>query len=407
MTKGTIGVFGASGFVGSTLCERLYFEGKWDFVCFIRSSGNASRISRLPVKIRTVDILDQKQVAEALTECDIAVNCTLGNNASMLRGIANLTSAAKTRKLKKFIHLSSIAIYGQDPGPESATEEGEPNPGDNDYGIVKLRQDKVVLDLHRSGIPSFILCPGNITGPYSPFSRGLVTRLMAGPLPLVDGGRYASNMIHVDNLVEAILAAVRSDSGAGERYFVNETRPVVWLDVFEDFYRALGLKGEYVEVKREQVVPFLSESRMRGGLKNYFKIGLSGEFRRALSMFPVFERLNRVAATGFERMSPEVQAKIRERVQWPISVCRPSTGPSLDERYVKVQARRFYHSPAKLTQNLGWEPPLSYEEGNDTILSWLQFAGIIPARDASISVKYDGAALEPEVLSENTLTPTR
>ena len=26
MTKGTIGVFGASGFVGSTLCERLYFD---------------------------------------------------------------------------------------------------------------------------------------------------------------------------------------------------------------------------------------------------------------------------------------------------------------------------------------------------------------------------------------------
>ena len=261
MTKGTIGVFGASGFVGSTLCERLYFDGQRDFVCFIRSAGNASRIGRLPVKIRTVDILDRKQVAEALSDCDIAVNCTLGNTASMLRGIANLTLAAKRRKIKKFIHLSSIAIYGQDPGPESVTEQGTPNPGDNDYGVVKLRQDKFVLDLHRSGIPSYILCPGNITGPYSPFSRGLVSRLMAGPLPLVDGGRYASNMIHVDNLVEAILAAIRSESGDGERYFVNETRAVSWFDVFEDFYRALGLKGEYVEVRRDQVVPFLSESR--------------------------------------------------------------------------------------------------------------------------------------------------
>ncbi len=394
MTKGTIGVFGASGFVGSTLCERLYFDGKWDFVCFIRSSGNASRIGRLPVTIRTVDILDRKQVSDALSKCDVAVNCTLGNNASMLRGIANLTSAAKSQRLKKFIHLSSIAIYGQDPAPESATEEGVPDPGNNDYGIVKLRQDKIVLDLHHSGIPSFILCPGNITGPYSPFSRGLVSRLMAGPLPLVDGGSHPSNMIHVDNLVEAILAAIRSESGAGERYFVNETRPVSWLDVFEDFYRFLGLKGEYVEVTREQVRPFLRESSTPAGLKNYLQIGLSGEFRRALSKLPVLGRLNRAAASGFERMSPAVQTKIRERLQWPISVCPTATGPSLNDRYVKVQARRFYHSPEKLARKLGWQPPLTYERGIETTLAWLEFAGIIPAPVHGSSVSEESSLVE-------------
>ena len=230
---------------------------------------------------------------------------------------------------------------------------------------------------------------------------------MAGPLPLVDGGSYPSNMIHVDNLVEAILAAIRSESGAGERYFVNETRPVSWLDVFEDFYRALDIRSEYVEVRREQVMPYLRESATTGGLKNYFKIGLSGEFRRALSMFPVMNRLNRAAASGFERMSPAVQTKIRARLQWPISVCPPATGPSLDDRYVKVQARRFYHSPDKLAQKLGWQPPLTYERGVETILSWLEFAGIIPGRGASPSGTYDGAALQPEHHIGNTAIPTR
>ena len=36
-----LGIFGASGFVGSALCERLYFEREFDFVCFVRSTGNA------------------------------------------------------------------------------------------------------------------------------------------------------------------------------------------------------------------------------------------------------------------------------------------------------------------------------------------------------------------------------
>lgn len=379
MKTGKIGVFGASGFVGSTLCERLHFEGNRDFICFIRSSGNAGRISRLPVHIRTVDVLDRDEVLSAVADCEIVVNCILGNNASMLRGIDNLTSAARRTKPKKFIHLSSIAIYGQDPAPDSVTEEGIPNPGDNEYGIVKLRQDKAVMGLQRMGIPTYILCPGNITGPYSIFSRDLVLRLMSGPLPLVDGGRNPSNMIHVDNLVEAILAAIGSDGGAGERYFVNETRPISWREVFDDFSQRLGFSCDYVDVRREQVLPFLQERRSNGGLKNHMKIALSGEFRRAVAIMPVFERLNRFAATSFERFSPAVQNRIKERLKGPIHIEPSANGPRLDERYVKVQARRFCHSPEKLIRNLGWQPPLSYEGGVDTIISWLEFAGIVTA----------------------------
>lgn len=376
MKIGKIGIFGASGFVGSTLCERLYFDGEWDFVCFIRSSGNAGRISRLPVEIRIVDVLDRESVLAAVSECDIVVNCVMGNNASMLRGLNNLVAAAKRIKTKKFIQLSSIAIYGQDPAPDSVTEQGAPNPGDNEYGIVKLRQEKIVTGLQRVGIPTYILIPGNITGPYSVFSRDLVLRLMAGPFPLVDGGRYPSNMIHVDNLVEAILGAIRSDGGAGERYFVNETQPVSWREVFDDFSQRLGLSVEYVEVQREQVVPFLKERHTDGGLKSHLKIALSGEFRRGIGMLPVFNRLNRAAASSFERLSPAVQNRIKQRLKGPIRIVPQRTEPRLDDRYVKVQARRFYHSPEKLARNLGWQPPLTYAQGVDTIVSWLEFAGI-------------------------------
>jgi hypothetical protein len=50
--------------------------------------------------------------------------------------------------------------------------------------------------------------------------------------------------------------------------------------------------------------------------------------------------------------------------------------PSLNDRYVTVQTRRFYHSPEKLRTHLNWRPPLSYEQGLDTLTAWLRFAGI-------------------------------
>jgi len=95
-----------------------------------------------------------------------------------------------------------------------------------------------------------------------------------------------------------------------------------------------------------------------------------------MSLLPALAWINRGAAARFESLQPATQQKLRERVQWPIRVEKPSGRPSLDDRYVKGQVRRYYHSPEKLARQLGWRPPLSYEQGLDTVVSWLRFAGI-------------------------------
>jgi hypothetical protein len=60
-------------------------------------------------------------------------------------------------------------------------------------------------------------------------------------------------------------------------------------------------------------------------------------------------------------------------------VPKPVSGPSLDDRYVTVQARRYYHSPHKLREGLAWQPALGYEEGLETTAAWLRFAQAVPA----------------------------
>jgi nucleoside-diphosphate-sugar epimerase len=373
-----IGIIGASGFVGSALCERLFFSGNRNFIPFVHSSGNAWRIARLPVPIRSVDLLDRQQVWAAISSCDVVVNCSLASNDRKSRGLRNLADAAKKARINRFVHLSSIAIYGRDPLLSSATEAGKPDPGGNPYGILKLRQDEIIFELHRAGVPSFILCPGNIGGPYSLFMRGLAERLARGPLPLVDGGSYPSNVIHIDNLIEAILAATRSERGAGERYFVNESQPVPWRRVFDDLGMLLGLRVSYVDIARKDVLPLLSSVTPRVGLAGHLRIAISGEFRSAISAMPMFRGLNDVAGLLFSKLPRRYQLGIRERLTWPIRVSKQTSGPSLDDRYVTVQARRFYHSAQKLRETLDWQPVLNYEEGLETTAAWLRFAGVVP-----------------------------
>jgi nucleoside-diphosphate-sugar epimerase len=378
--SGALAILGASGFVGSALCERLAVEGGRDFVAIVHTSGRAGRIARLGVPMRSMDLMDRASVSEALEGFEVVVDCALGNHETMTRGFKNLVAVLRERRPRLFVHLSSILIYGEDPAPASETEEMAPDPGRNEYGRTKLWQDRMVVDLHRNGVPCIILCPGNITGPYSPFARALCERLLRGPMPLVDGGRAPSNLVHVDNLVEAILAAVRGERGTGERYFVNETRPVPWRDVFSDLCAHFGVPASFVDVTREEVLRAMAAARPPRGLKAHLRVAASDEFRRAVTLLPIVAAANRAAFGVFAHLPPATRELIRQRVRWPVGIAKHPTTPSLDDRFVRLQLRRYYHSTAKLAGGLGWRAPLTYEQGLEATMAWMRFAGIPPER---------------------------
>ncbi|MCH7591909.1 MAG: NAD-dependent epimerase/dehydratase family protein, partial [Planctomycetes bacterium] len=79
-----------------------------------------------------------------------------------------------------------------------------------------------------------ISCPSNIGGPYSSLIVDAIRKVSAQEIVLVDDGQNATNIVHVDNLVQAILTALETDTGWGERYFANETEPTTWKQFYTD-----------------------------------------------------------------------------------------------------------------------------------------------------------------------------
>ncbi len=384
MNKPRIAIIGASGFVGAALIERLYFDPAWrdrfEYVAFIRGFGNAARIARLPIKIESLDLLDPERVRTALTGFDAVVNCTRGDSALMLKGLGNLIRAVEQNKVRKFIHLSSVTIYGEDPAPESAREDAPLSLQRSSYGDIKAEQDEMVFGLNRRGVPSIILCPSNIGGPYSGLIIDAVAKLMAGEIVLVDEGRHPTNIVHVDNLVEAMLAALASDKGWGERYFVNEEKPVSWKQFFEDLAPMVGIEPRFPLVTREEVLRHMQGSApARAGLKSQAGALLSTEFREGLSVVPAFKSMNDSAKRVLNSLSPSWQARIRERITRPIVIQPVRNTRSLDHKLTTVQVRRVFHSTDKIQRELGYKPLLDRPRGMETTRRWLEFANLIPS----------------------------
>lgn len=392
MAPDRIAVFGASGFVGSALCERLHYEGGRDFRACIRGTGNCWRLTRFQIPLQVVDVCDSDAVRAAMQDCSVVVNCTRGDGKVMLEGLRTMLRVAQKAHVRKFIHLSSVAIYGDNPAPDTATEEGRTGgPWLNPYGKLKLAQDDLVFKAHKAGLPCYVLCPGNIGGPYSEYVVALARRLASGPFGLVEGGHNPTNIVHIDNLVQAILCAIDSETGAGQRYFVNDSEPVSWYEYCTALASRIDCEPDFFDVSRESVLARLSPGKPAQGVGEHIRIALSGEFRNAVSMLPAIRWTNTVARDAFDKLPDALQRSVRAKVQKPVHI-KKHTETNLEDPYLKVQVRQHYHSPAKLVTELHYRHALHRGEVLESTGKFLRFALCRPETFPSL---VDGVAAVP------------
>src|SRR5262245_27972491 len=104
-----IAVVGASGLVGAALCERLFFDDRFDAVAILHNVGRGARLARFPMQLRVADLLDYTQVTNAVAGCDYVVNCSRDGPGVMITGLKNLIRASRETGAKGLVHISSTA----------------------------------------------------------------------------------------------------------------------------------------------------------------------------------------------------------------------------------------------------------------------------------------------------------
>jgi len=216
-----VAVVGASGLAGFAVVEYLLEKGI-ETVPLVGSTGNSWRLFSQGITPQLVNVLHPDGLSRALGGCTHVVNCLRGDENVMLQGTRNLVKEALRAGATRFVHVSSVAVYGDRPAPGAAVESAMPSVEKGGYGWIKLRQDEIVQRTAARGLKSIILCPPNIVGPGSYFLLEILGCLLRGELLLADGGSCVCSTVDARNLAHACFLALSEGSTNGERYFVTD-----------------------------------------------------------------------------------------------------------------------------------------------------------------------------------------
>ncbi len=134
----------------------------------------------------------------------------------------------------KFVYTSSTSVYGQQDG--SLVKETSPTEPRTATGAVLLEAEHLVQAATKAGFPAVVL---RVAGIYGADRLPLLDRILKNEARIEGRGTRHINMIHRDDVVSSILAALR-DGRAGECYNVVDHEPVTEIHFYTWMAEALG-----------------------------------------------------------------------------------------------------------------------------------------------------------------------
>lgn len=375
MSTGKVVILGASGFVGTTLTERLLKNPGLEVIPVIHSAGSAWRLARRTNPLVQVDVMDQTALRAVLHGATHVINCTRGGRGVMINGLQSILKACRAEGIGRLVHLSSVMVYGDPPHLDSHHEDAptNPPPGEDSYGMIKLEQDKMVQAAAAAGLPSVVLCPPNISGPFSGYIAGIVNGLRHESFALLDEGTGPCNLIDVRNLCHAIELALEADGAAldGSRMFVTDGDQVSWREVVAELLELSGT-DHVRHITKEELLRLIERDRPRkaSSIGGSIRHLVSSDVRAALRKDPLLAKLDHAARTAVTKLGSGMETKLRLGIEGPTPVSRPDPYAKLTVGLCAQQLREVRHLNERAEKLLGFKPPATFKQSMSDFRAW-------------------------------------
>jgi nucleoside-diphosphate-sugar epimerase len=248
----TIGVTGATGFVGRFLC-RVLDERGCSVAALVRGVGTAP--SGAARELVVGDLAERPSLTGALRGIDIVVH--LAGRAHVLKesaadprqaymranahATAHLASEAAAAGVRRLVFVSSVKVNGERTFERPFVETDPPAPED-DYGRSKLAAEQALYRIAAdTGLEVVVIRPPLIYGPGVQANYLRLIRLADRGLPLPLGSvRNRRSMVSLWNLCGLIAAAAEQPAAAGETFLVSDQQDLSTPELIETLAAALG-----------------------------------------------------------------------------------------------------------------------------------------------------------------------
>jgi nucleoside-diphosphate-sugar epimerase len=240
-------ITGANGFIGGRLAERLAREEG------VHVRGLVRREAAAPFESTIGDVTDADAVSQAVDGCAAVIHCAAmqggrGTLADFRRvnveGTLNLLRAARTAKVERFIHLSTINVHGFPP-PRGANADSPLCFRGDFYSFSKADGERAAWQFahEAADLPALtVVRPACTYGPRSEaWTMQPLRRVRRGAPVLIGKGEGICNAVYIDNLVDMILLTLKNDAAANQTFIGAEGRGVTWREFYGAYARMLDM----------------------------------------------------------------------------------------------------------------------------------------------------------------------
>jgi dihydroflavonol-4-reductase len=223
-------VTGTTGMVGGAIARMLLGRGERVRV-MARTRGNVTDdLVTLGAELVSGEVTDAESVAAAVEGCSDIYHCAAlvdpfhwnrdDYDRINVGGTRNLLEAARSYGVRRFLHMSSIAALGAEPGShadETAVPYGPWKPG---YGRSKFLSEELVR-ASTDAMHVVSVNPAVVFGPGDRHFVRLIEAFLKGRLPVIAFADRPLPLVYVDDVARgSLLALERGESGS--RYILAQ-----------------------------------------------------------------------------------------------------------------------------------------------------------------------------------------
>jgi len=223
-------ITGANGHVGANTVREL-LNRDYEVVAFVRESSDLRGLNDLDVTVAYGDVMDLDSLMRAANGCDVIVHTAAvyrwwAKDAEEIRqpalvGTQNIFQAAKSASVRRIVYTSSVVSIGTTTDPEHllTTDDWNENPH-TPYADAKTQSERSAWQMaNEYEIPTIVLCPGAIYGPYD--YRITPSMKMLQGFANGSGQTFNSGLAAVDVRDVAAIHAMAVENGTpGKRYAI-------------------------------------------------------------------------------------------------------------------------------------------------------------------------------------------